>query len=49
MNGDSATTWARRLAVEFDIGELSLIGSVRSREAFSAFIFLGTPRALVGT
>jgi hypothetical protein len=41
-------TWARRLAVELDVGELGLIGSVRSREAVPAFIFLGTPRALVG-
>jgi len=38
------------LAVEFDVGELGVLqcSCVRSREAVSAFIFIGTSGAMVG-
>jgi hypothetical protein len=39
VNRDSAMRRARRLAVQFDVGELYSLGNVRSREAVSAFIF----------
>jgi len=46
VDRDSAPRWARRLAVQFDVGELFI---VRSREAVPAFIFfIGTMGAMVG-
>jgi hypothetical protein len=46
VNRDSAMRRAKRLAVQFDVGELHSLGNVRSREAVSAFIFLLATRML---
>ena len=49
VNRDSATRRARRLDVEFDVGNLCFaLRSVRSREAAPAFISSGTMCAMVG-
>ena len=49
VDWDSATRWARRLAVQFDVGELHF--SFVSREASPAFIFRreGANAFFVGT
>ena len=50
LNRDSGMRWASRLVVQLDVGELGVLQwpCVRSREAVSAFIFLGTMGAMVG-
>ena len=50
VNRDSATRRARRLGVQYDVGELSFVSrSVRSREAVPVpIIFVGKAGAMVG-
>jgi len=46
--GTSATSWARRLNVQYDVGQLSLHGVVRNREAVPALNFLWHDPSMVG-
>ena len=49
VDRDSATRRARRLDVEYDVGELGFpLRSIRNREAALAFNFHGTTHAMVG-
>ena len=49
VDRDSATRWARRLVVQFDVGELCFnCEAFIAEKLFRCFIFFGTKGAMVG-